>query len=74
MLRSRRLDRAQQLATSSYQLQPELDALQEAMVDNLEIIFFVNTEVFLWCYLLPFRQGLQPREINFQFLPAGGEY
>jgi len=31
LLRSRRLDRAQQLATSSYQLQPELDALQEAM-------------------------------------------
>jgi len=34
VLRSRRLDRAQQLATSSYQLQPELDALQEAMAGS----------------------------------------
>ena len=73
VLRSRRLDRAQQLATSYYQLQPELDALQEAMVGYFETILFVNTAVFLWCDSLLFRQGLQPREMNFQFLPAGGE-
>ena len=73
VLRSRRLDRAQQLATSSYQLQLELDALQEAMVGYFETILFVNTAVFLWCDSLLFRQGLQPREMNFQFLPAGGE-
>ena len=30
--RNRRLERAQQLATASYLLQPELDALQKAMV------------------------------------------
>ena len=57
VLRSRRLDRAQQLATSSYQLQPELDALQEAMVGYLEIILFVNTPVFLWCYSKLFKAG-----------------